>query len=429
MSIIKAQYARAEAHLSRHVRHDGVYKPARQMVEELVAEGRTARVKTYEWKGKERTAYVLEDEVEGTFYELSKTQYNYALTLISERGVEAPLPSPKDTLLPVVPCVTDIGKEVTVWPHIVDTLTIALRMLRDNRSIDSVKRYVAEALNPEKVPGVRSRSDVIMLKALILGKSGFKTRLAYDQRLSVDLADARQQAALTSRVNKVMGKDEAVNPGKPRWPDMLESAAPRMFDIQHAAVAATIEHRTAKDWVFQSNSVVCCDYDRLVGHLRQKGEPLAARIECTPGIEKFRWRDLATGKSGDLFGDVADAIAAYFFHVSIFPKTAPAPRIEEYRTAVLSTAHMMPRDWDLLAENAIDTATDNGLFWVHDTPCGSILRFAASADWQQELTDIGASVMLTTVIHALAGMGFHAAHFDRDADTIEGLDTCEEVDA
>lgn len=99
-----------------------------------------------------------------------------------------------------------------------------------------------------------------------------------------------------------------------------------------------------------------------------------------------------------------------------------APMIEEYRTAVISTAHMMPRDYDTLAEHAIDVATDNGLFWVHDTPCGAILRFSASHDWQQELTDIGASVLLITTINALESLGFHAAHFDRDADTVTGLD-------
>lgn len=294
-------------------------------------------------------------------------------------------------------------------------------------------------------------------------------------------------------------------------------AAPRMFDLQHLACDAVIEHRTAKAWIWKSGSNT--ENRTLLGWMHE-GERRAARLECAPEGDRFWWRDEAdSARRGLDFGTVADAVRDFFasqtapeseeapaaregegwaivngprqigvvgvlmlqgqrvgavtwstaytphlFRVQLANEThgfnerhaaldwaaarlaylagddraandAPAaptparPKVEEYKTAVLSTAHMMPRDWDLLAENAIDTATDNGLFWVHDTPCGSILRFAASADWQQELTDIGASVMLITAINALESMGFHAAHFDRDADTVEGLDTCEEVEA
>lgn len=97
-----------------------------------------------------------------------------------------------------------------------------------------------------------------------------------------------------------------------------------------------------------------------------------------------------------------------------------APVIEEYRTAVLSTAHMMEADYQILTDNAAQVGRDDGLFWIHDTQGGAILRFEASYYAVGELAGLGASRLLIDTILRLEKLGYQAAHFDRDADLVTG---------
>lgn len=97
-----------------------------------------------------------------------------------------------------------------------------------------------------------------------------------------------------------------------------------------------------------------------------------------------------------------------------------APVIEEYRTAVLSTAHMMESDYQILTDNAAQVGSDDGLFWIHDTQAGAILRFKASYYAVGELARLGASRLLIDTILRLGKLGYQAAHFDRDADRVTG---------
>ena len=97
-----------------------------------------------------------------------------------------------------------------------------------------------------------------------------------------------------------------------------------------------------------------------------------------------------------------------------------APVIEEYHTAVLSTAHMMESDYQILTDNAAQVGSDDGLFWIHDTQAGAILRFKASYYAVGELAQMGASRLLIDTILRLEKLGYQAAHFDRDADRVTG---------
>ena len=98
-----------------------------------------------------------------------------------------------------------------------------------------------------------------------------------------------------------------------------------------------------------------------------------------------------------------------------------APVIEEYRTAVLSTAHMMESDYQILTDNAAQVGSDDGIFWIHDTQAGAILRFEASCHTAAEdLASLGASRLLIDTILRLEKLGYQAAHFDRDADRVTG---------
>ena len=224
MSIEKAQAARATAHLDRVLSHNGILKTARAMVIELVNQGRTAKVKTYNWKDKERTAYVLEDEAEGIFVELTKTQYLYALELIAQREAE-PRPAPEE-----VKPGHDIGEDMTAWPVIVATLREALSLLRGGVSVPQVKNFVSVKLNPDNQEGPLTTWDINMLKTLAhVSPNNFKTRLQYARRLSVELKDAEGQLAKMQAK-----KDQEAAQGKANTPrpfDRSERLDAERFDL------------------------------------------------------------------------------------------------------------------------------------------------------------------------------------------------------
>lgn len=385
MTIEKAQEARANAHLDRVLRHNGVLKTARAMVTELVNQGRTAKVKTYEWKDKERTAYVLEDEAEGIFVELSKTQYLYALELIAQREAE-PQPTPEE-----VKPGHDIGEEMTVWPVIVATLRDALSLLRGGMSVPQVKNFVSVKLNPDNQEGPLTTWDINMLKTLAyVSPDNFKTRLQYTRRLSVELKDAEDQLAKMQARKVEEPQENNMKTLKPFVVVLSESDDASCISV-HQVMAADEEAAVLaakKEWYADQT----CGWEDL-------------------GLEDYPFHP----GNYDLIAVVATVTAS--------PDTgaASAPVIEEYRTAVLSTAHMMESDYQILTDNAAQVGSDDGLFWIHDTQAGAILRFeAACYAAADELASLGASRLLIDTILRLEKLGYQAAHFDRDADMVTG---------
>lgn len=391
MTIEKAQEARANAHLDRVLRHNGVLKTARAMVTELVNQGRTAKVKTYEWKDKERTAYVLEDEAEGIFVELSKTQYLYALELIAQREAE-PQPIQEAEPRPIQEEVKpghDIGEGMTAWPVIVATLREALALLRGGMSVPQVKNFVSVKLNPDNQEGPLTTWDINMLKTLAyVSPDNFKTRLQYTRRLSVELKDAEEQLAKMQARNPEESRENNMKALKPFTVVLSESDDASSISVRQVTAADEEAAVLAakKEWYADQT----CGWD----------DEYLEDYPFHPG----NWDDIAV---------VAAATAS--------PDTgaAPAPVIEEYRTAVLSTAHMMESDYQILTDNAAQVGSDDGIFWIHDTQAGAILRFEASCHTAAEdLASLGASRLLIDTISRLEKLGYQAAHFDRDADRV-----------
>lgn len=99
---------------------------------------------------------------------------------------------------------------------------------------------------------------------------------------------------------------------------------------------------------------------------------------------------------------------------------------EIYSTAVISTAHIAPYDSELIPQICFDPITDRGLNWVHGTEYGWIVRAGlAQGDWKEKLRAEGVTWPTIENIEKVIKAGFEVVHFDRDADTIDGLQVWE----
>lgn len=99
---------------------------------------------------------------------------------------------------------------------------------------------------------------------------------------------------------------------------------------------------------------------------------------------------------------------------------------ETYKTAIISTAHVTPEDSERIPVACFDPLTDRGLNWVHGTEYGWIVRAGHRAEaWKEELKEYGISDETIENIEKVLDTGFQVVHFDRDADTIDGLQVWE----
>lgn len=95
---------------------------------------------------------------------------------------------------------------------------------------------------------------------------------------------------------------------------------------------------------------------------------------------------------------------------------------ESYKTAVISTAHVSQADSEILPTICFDPITDRGRNWIHGTEYGWIVRAGLHADtWERSLREDGISWSTIENIEKVLNAGFEVVHFDRDADTIHGL--------
>ncbi|WP_118860497.1 hypothetical protein [Raoultella ornithinolytica] len=99
---------------------------------------------------------------------------------------------------------------------------------------------------------------------------------------------------------------------------------------------------------------------------------------------------------------------------------------ESYKTAVISTAHVTQPDSEILPQISFDPLTDRGLNWVHGTEYGWIVRIPQIGSvWKEKLRDYGVTWATIENIEKVIEAGFDAVHFDRDADTVEKLQSWE----
>jgi hypothetical protein len=69
-----------------------------------------------------------------------------------------------------------------------------------------------------------------------------------------------------------------------------------------------------------------------------------------------------------------------------------------------------------------DLITGRGHNWIHGTKYDWIVRAGLHADsWKESLREEGINWSAIENIEKVIGVGFDAVHFDRDADTVEGL--------
>ncbi|HDG7748666.1 TPA: hypothetical protein PCJ16_003732 [Klebsiella quasipneumoniae] len=103
---------------------------------------------------------------------------------------------------------------------------------------------------------------------------------------------------------------------------------------------------------------------------------------------------------------------------------------ESYKTAVISTAHVTQADSEILPKISFDPITDRGHNWIHGTEYGWIVRAGLRAglraeSWKESLREEGISWSTIENIEKVLSAGFEVVHFDRDADTIDGLKSWE----
>lgn len=99
---------------------------------------------------------------------------------------------------------------------------------------------------------------------------------------------------------------------------------------------------------------------------------------------------------------------------------------ESYKVAVISTAHVTQADSEILPQISFDPITDRGYNWIHGTEYGWIVRAGiAGGEWKARLRAEGITWPTIENIEKVIDAGFEVVHFDRDADTVDGLQTWE----
>ncbi|WP_446909615.1 DUF5983 family protein [Klebsiella pneumoniae] len=99
---------------------------------------------------------------------------------------------------------------------------------------------------------------------------------------------------------------------------------------------------------------------------------------------------------------------------------------ESYKVAVVSTAHVTQADSEILPQISFDPITDRGYNWIHGTEYGWIVRAGrAGSEWKARLRAEGITWPTIENIEKVIDAGFEVVHFDRDADTVDGLQTWE----
>lgn len=99
---------------------------------------------------------------------------------------------------------------------------------------------------------------------------------------------------------------------------------------------------------------------------------------------------------------------------------------DSYKTAVISTAHVTQADSELLPQISFDPITDRGLNWIHGTEYGWIVRPDINhGHWKESLRGEGLTWPTIENIEKVLNAGFSVVHFDRDADTVDGLQVWE----
>lgn len=95
---------------------------------------------------------------------------------------------------------------------------------------------------------------------------------------------------------------------------------------------------------------------------------------------------------------------------------------ESYKTAVISTAHVTQADSEILPKISFDLITDRGHNWIHALSMVGLFRAGLHAGtWKESLREAGISWSAIENIEKVLGAGFEVVHFDRDADTVDGL--------
>lgn len=94
----------------------------------------------------------------------------------------------------------------------------------------------------------------------------------------------------------------------------------------------------------------------------------------------------------------------------------------QYKTAVISTAHVNSNDADIIQGLCYNTETEQGLYFIHGTVDGWIVRaHAAESAWKKELAIVGVSEGAINNIQMVLDDGFDVVHFDAGADLVEEL--------
>ncbi|WP_242449168.1 hypothetical protein [Klebsiella pneumoniae] len=95
---------------------------------------------------------------------------------------------------------------------------------------------------------------------------------------------------------------------------------------------------------------------------------------------------------------------------------------EDYKTAVISTAHVIADDSEQWPIACFDPITDRGLNWVHGTEYGWIVRVGMRDNsWADELRTFNISEAAIANIKMILDAGYDVVHFDRDAELVDGM--------
>lgn len=278
--------------------------------------------------------------------------------------------------------------------HIASILAHAARTVRNGSTLKSARGYMHYQLITRVEAGQVEGVDVghctgaYALQAVLRSKADF---LAHCDREAAYWDDVAKEAITAQRAAKAAR--EAEDPQE----NNMKALKPFTVVLSESDDASSISVR----------QVMAADEEVAV---------LAAKKEWYAD-QTCGWNDeyLEDYPFHPKYWDVIAVVAAATAH-----DEQAAPVIEEYRTAVLSTAHMMESDYQILTDNAAQVGSDDGLFWIHDTQAGAILRFKASYYAVGELASLGASRLLIDTILRLEKLGYQAAHFDRDADRVTG---------
>jgi hypothetical protein len=93
----------------------------------------------------------------------------------------------------------------------------------------------------------------------------------------------------------------------------------------------------------------------------------------------------------------------------------------QYKTAVISTAHVTENDAEIFPTICYEAGTDAGITLLHGTGGGWIVRAGDEDAWKSCLLLAGISEGAISNIQTVLDAGFDAVHFDVSADLIEEL--------